>query len=399
MMKRMVIVAAAMAIVASSAMAASLIKIDPIGTNTVSQIGALTNDGAYGIVHGAGNTNDRAFVYKVSDGSTMTNILAGSYLVSATGIGYRTVTGEKRLVVGGKFSSAQVGMLETGNGGTSWTRPFATAGSAPGTASFNSVGGSGASDTAWLSWAEGTATYNVTRIYDGTSGTAAKSSPSAIASYGMSNTGRAACFRKDSGGTRQNVYLDFTSDGGTATQNIFTNTAGTTAGIASAMSWDGTTVFGQAPVISGSTTNFPYAYTVGGSMANLPLLSGTSGSVSLGYVYGAGPDVAVGMDYRGMEKAAIWWKNNSGTWQVTDLTDLATNLGILDGFTGNLRRAYTVGIDPVTGHYVVGGMGVYYASGSTVALTRAFVMTLPFPEPATMAFLALGGLALLRRRR
>jgi len=395
----MVIVAAAMAIVASSAMAASLIKLDPVGTNTASAIYALTNDAAYGVVWGAGGANDRGYLWKASDGSIRTNMVAGSYMSEPRGIGYRTVSGVKQLVMGGKQSSAQLGMFVSSDDGATWTRPYSTGGSAPGYGGYNIVGGSGATDTAWMTWNEGTTSYSVTRIYDSTSGTATKSSTQSVYANGVSNTGRAACARKDSTGTKQNVYLDFTTDGGTAAQNIFNNTVGNTYGQSTAMSWNGNQVYGQAPVLSGSTTNFPYAYTVGGSMTTLPVLPGTSGSVSLAYIYGAGDNVAVGMDYRGMEKAAIWWKTNSGAWQVTDLTDLATSLGILDGFTGNLRRAYTVGVDPATGHYVVGGMGVYYASGSTVALTRGFVMTLPFPEPATMAFLALGGLALLRRRR
>jgi len=83
---------------------------------------------------------------------------------------------------------------------------------------------------------------------------------------------------------------------------------------------------------------------------------------------------------------------------VIDLTNYAIANGILDGFTGNLRRGYSVGVNEL-GQPVITGMGVYYAPGSTVALTRGFVMTMDIPEPGTMAFLVLGGLALLRRRR
>jgi len=401
MMKRMVIVAAAMAIVASSAMAASLIRVDPVGTNTASAVWAITNDGAWATGHGVGNTNDRAFVYRVSDGFTITNIVAGSYLVSGTGIGYRTVSGTKYLVAGGKQSSAQIGMFQTSDNGTTWARPWGSSGSAPSTAGYNSVGGSGANDTAWMVWAEGTSSYSLTRIYDATSGTATKSVAQSGYVQGVSDTGRGACARKDTTGTKRSLYLDFTSDGGTAAENYIANSIGNNYGQATSVAGNGSVVFGQAPIVAGGTTNFPYAKTVGGSFVNLPLLPGSTGSVSLGYPYGASEDgnAACGMDYAGKELAAVWWRSNNGTWMVTDLTDLATSLGILDGFTGNLRRAYTMGTDPVTGHYVVAGMGVYYAPGSTVALTRGFIMTLPFPEPATMAFLALGGLALLRRRR
>jgi hypothetical protein len=303
------------------------------------------------------------------------------------------------------MSSAQMGMMTSSDGGTTFTRNYATGGSAPGTAFANAVGGDGSNDTAWMVWAEGTSSYSVSRIY-GTptvNGTATKSSPTAVYVQGMSNTGRAACARKDSGGTKQNVYLDFTSDGGTAAQNYFAGLDGTLHGQATAMSWNGATVYGQSPKTGGfaANVNYPYAYTVGGSITPLPLLPGTTGSVSLGYPYGGANGAAVGMDYTGMERAALWFQTQDGTWRVIDLTTWANDHGVLGSFTGNLRRAYTIGLmnDGHGDKYVVAGMGVAYDEGSTVALTRGFVLTMDFPEPATMAFLALGGLFMLRRRR
>lgn len=400
MMKRMLVVATVVAVAASGAMgAASLVRIDPVGTNTTSAIYAITNDGAYAVGHGTGSTSDRAFLWKASDGSITTNILSGSYLSSGTGVGYRLnpTTQVKELVLGGKQSSGQVGMFLTADGGTTWTRPYSSAGTAPGTSASNSVGGAGITDTAYMVWAEGTSAYSVTRIYGDpiVAGTATKNSPTAIYVNGMSNTGRAAGARRDTSGTRQNVYLDFTTDGGTAAENIFNGLDGTTKGIASAMSGDGKVVFGQSPIAGSGTTNYPYKYTVGGSIVALPLLPGTTGSVSLGYVYGASADgrYAVGMDYRGMEKATLW---DTATGNVVDLTWWAQGHGVLDGFTGNLRRAYTIGVN-AEGQPVIGGMGVYYdPANPTVALTRGFVLTLP--EPATLTLLAFGGL-LLRRRR
>lgn len=400
MMKRTLIVAVAMAVVASSAMAASLVKVPPLGTATTSQITALTNDGAYAVGYDGGGLTDRGFLWSSASPTTVSGpLLAGSYMSTAKGIGYRTVAGVKQLVIGGTMSSGQVGMFTSSDNGSTWTRPYATAGTAPGTAAFNTVGGDGSTDTAWMVWAEGSSSYSVTRIYgDPTvAGTATKSSPSAIAVNGMSNTGRAACYRKATSGTRLNVYLDFTTDGGTAAQTFFNGLDGSTqTGIASAMSGDGTAVFGQSPITVGSTTNYPYKYVVGGAITQLPLLPGTAGSVSLGYVYGASADgnYAVGMDYVGMERAALWGNLNDpnpANWTVTDLTTLATSLGILGDFTGNLRRAYTMGVDG-SGQLVIGGMGI-----TTAVETRGFILTIP--EPATLSFLALGGLALLRRRR
>jgi hypothetical protein len=371
-----------------------------------SQITAITNDGAYAVGYDAGGLTDRAFLWTVAGGIQTSPMLAGSYMSEAHGVGYRTTTSGTQLVVGGKQSSAQVAMFTSADGGATWTRPYASAGTAPGTAFSNAVGGgtSSTGDTAWMAWSEGTSSYSVTRIYGDpvVAGTATKSSTQSVYVQGMSNTGRAACARKDATGTKQNVYLDFTTDGGTAAQNFFVGLDGTNHGVASAMAGDGTAVFGQSPKTGGFAANVNYPYKkdiVGGGLTALPLLPGTTGSVSLGYIYGASADgrYAVGMDYTGMEKAALW-DTQLGT--VTDLTTWASDHFLLsDGsgsWSGNLRRAYTVGVD-AQGRPVIGGMGVYYATGSTVALTRGFILTIP--EPATMAFLALGGLALLRRRR
>jgi hypothetical protein len=400
MMKRTLIVAAALALVASTSMAASLVTIPPLGTVTSSQITAITNDGAYAVGYGPGGTTDRSFIWNVAAGTQTGPIVAGSYMSTAKGIAYRTVTAGTQLVIGGVQSSSQCAMFTSTDGGATWTRPYATSGTAPGTAGFNTVGGSG--DTAWLSWTEGTSSYNVTRIYgDATAnGTAMKSSTQAVYVQGMSNTGRSANARKDANGTKQNVYVDFTTDGGTAGQTIFAGLDTTLHGQATAVSGDGTAVFGQSPIAGSGAVNFPYKYNVAGAtITALPLLPGSTGSVSVGYVYGASADgrYAVGMDYVGMEKAALWDTVN-GT--VLDLTTYITDNGLLydanGGWTGNLRRAYTVGVNAL-GQPVIGGMGIYYATGSTVALTRGFILTIP--EPATLSFLALGGLALLRRRR
>lgn len=408
MMKRMlIIVAAVMVLVPTSAMAttvgvhgqASLDLVDPLGTGTQSQVRAITNDGQYAIGFGPGGSTDRSFLWTKA-GGTSGPLLAGSYMSSGTGIAYRTnpTSGAKELVIGGNLSSGDTAMFVSTNNGSTWTRYFDIA--AGGASAANSVGGNGAgaTDHAWLAWSTGTTSYSVTRIHGDpiTNGTATKSSTQAVYTTGISNTGRAAAQRKNAGGARQNVYLDFTTDGGTAAQNIFNGLDGTTVGQPGAMSGNGAYVFGQSHITGDAVNNYPYKYTVGGGIVALPLLPGTTGSVSLGYIYGASADgrYACGMDYTGMEKAALW---DTQTNTVIDLTTWAASQGILDGFTGNLRRAYTIGVDSL-GRPVIGGMGVYYAPGDTVtALTRGFILTIP--EPGTMVFLVVGGLALLRRRR
>jgi hypothetical protein len=404
MMKRMLIVAALVAVVAAPAMAVSisLYTIAPLGTATSSQGTAITNDGKYVVGYDGGGTSDRSFLWTAT-GGTSGPLLAGSYMSTATGVAYRKnpISGAKELMIGGKMSSGQVGMFRSTDMGATWTRPYATAGSAPGTGASNSVGGNMSSDNAWLGWAEGTTSYSISHVAGDptTSDTSTKSVTQKNQIWGVSNTGRAAADRKDAGGIYQNLWLGYVTGGGTATQNFFAGLDGTLHGVPGSMSGDGTAVFGQSPKTGDTVNNYGYKYVVGGSTTALPELPGTGGSTSRAFLYGASEDgnFAVGMQYVGMERAALWYNLNDPNpahWRVLDLTDWATaNLpGSMGAFTGNMRRAYSVGVN-AQGAPVITGMGW----SNELAATRGFVITVP--EPATMAFLALGGLALLRRRR
>jgi hypothetical protein len=380
--------------VATSAMAVpSLVAIAPFGTGTSTDARAITPDGKYVVGTGVGNTYN-GFIWDATNG-TRGDMVAGSYMNAIYGVAYRTnpTTSAQELMIAGKQSSGQVGVFLTTDAGTTWSRPFSTNGSAPATGSCNALGsGSPTADYGWLGWAEGTSSYSVTRVYGDpiANGTATKSSSTKITIGGVSNTGRAAASRRDAAGVPQNVWLGFTSDGGTASQNYFNGLAGNTYGTASAMSGDGTKVFGQSPTTTDATNKYPYVYDIASAtITALPLLPGTTGSTSLGFIYGASADgrYAVGMDYVGKEKAALW---DLQTGAVIDLTAWATANGMLGVFDGNLRRAYSVGVNS-EGQPVICGMGYSNTLG-----TRGFVLTLP--EPTTMLFLAVGGFALLRRR-
>ena len=63
------------------------------------------------------------------------------------------------------------------------------------------------------------------------------------------------------------------------------------------------------------------------SVAQLPNFPDAAGSANLAIPYGCTADgkYAVGMNYRGMEKAVLWDTHDASAtnWTVTDLTDLA----------------------------------------------------------------------------
>jgi len=399
----MLIVSAALALVAATAMAAPVgVKvIAPLGTQTSSEGRAITPDTLYVSGHDGGTTADRAFLWTATGGTTGP-ILSGSYLSQATGVAYRTnpITSAQELFVAGKMSSGQVGVMRSTDAGTTWTRPYATAGTAPGAAPSNTLNSAPGSDQVWLTWAEGTTALSITSISgDPTvTATSTKSVTQKSAVWGVSGNGRAAAYRRGTDSINQNMWLGYVTGNGTATQNFFAGLDGTLHGTASAITTDGTKVFGQSGKV-GNTNNHPYKYDIGTNTTTaLPLLPGTTGSTSLGWVYGTSADgnFAVGMDYVGMERAALWYNLNDpnpANWKVLDLTTwLNTNVGNNGNgpvFAGNMRRGYAVAVNG-DGQPVITGMGFTTA-------TRGFVITVP--EPATLAFLALGGLAMLRRRR
>jgi uncharacterized protein (TIGR03382 family) len=85
-------------------------------------------------------------------------------------------------------------------------------------------------------------------------------------------------------------------------------------------------------------------------------------------------------------RAAIWAPGSTAGILLQDI--LAAN-GVGLGDFSSLERCISITADGTT----IAGRGVLTLDGSY----RGFVATIP--EPATMSFLALGGLALLRRRR
>jgi hypothetical protein len=249
-------------------------------------------------------------------------------------------------------------------------------------------GDTGNSPTLYVERDNGTPPALVTRD---TKGTTQKSQI-----HSVSRTGLAVAGRRGDGVNYWNYKLQYMGTGGLAA-SYFAGLAGDNRGQAWAIAGNATKIFGMSPVTGGRTGNWPYVYDVAGAtIQELPTQPGTAGSTSNALAYGASEDgtLAVGMNYTGMERAVLWYQTTNGSWQILDLTNWASAHGVLGDFTGNLRRAYSVGYDDSTGEVVVVGQGT-----NSLLQTQGFALRLIVPEPATLAFLSLGGLALLRRRR
>lgn len=392
MMKRTLLCALTVGVLASSVLAVpTLSTLAPLGAATASEARAITPDGKY-IAGFSGN----GVVWDAANPGTAINVLAaGAQATSATGIGYRTVNGSPQLVVHGL--SAGFSTTYASNDGfatfAAWRARDTAVGGGPVLPGANTLGSNLSSDTAYVSWyntSSGNPLYLDRVTGDpGTITHSSKGTTTTSAVQGVSATGRQVGRRRNASNIYQNYIIDWN---GTATGSAYfvNGLAGDLRGEAWAVSGDGNKVFGMSPVTDGRAGNWPYMRDmVAGTIVELATAANTAGSVTNGIVYGASADgrYAVGMNYRGMEKAVLW---DTQTGSIVDLTKFAAANGILGDFTGNLRRAYSVGVN-VDGAPVVTGTGV------TANGTRGWVMVVP--EPATLTFLAIGGLALIRRRR
>lgn len=391
MMKRMLCVLA-IGLLASSAMAIpSLSVLGSYGSETGSQGRAITPDGKYI----AGTSGAVGVAWDAANPGTAINVLGGgAQATMASGIGYRTVNGNTQLLIHGMSAGYSTTWASDDALATfAWRARDTSVGGSPAVGAANTLGSSLGADTAYVSWSNGS---NGNPLYVDSIDTAGgvvhsqKGTTTRSALQGVSATGRAIGRRRDANNNYQNYILDWNGTG-TPAAYFVQGLAGNNLGEAWAVSNDGTKVFGMSPVSDGRAGNWPYMRDmVNGTIVELPTAADTGGSTLNGIVYGASADgrYAVGMNYRGSEKAFLW---DTQTGHMVDLTKFAAANGILGDFTGNLRRAYSVGVDDA-GNVIVTGTGV-----TSDLVTRGFVMVVP--EPATLAFLAIGGLALVRRRR
>ena len=387
--------AAALAVTLGSSLALAvpaLVDIPAVVAGDGSEGRCITPDGMYvgGISGSAG------LVWDATLGTRQP--VAGGYQDAVYGIGYRTPTdgSPTELVIGGPNSGWQ-SMNASTDGGVTWIKRRRTNTHAYGGGPSNTVSGGGTGGMIYSTFQ--TPNSNTPQLYidawndagwasaPDTKGTSTKSNI-----IGVSNTGVAVGRRQNSSGVYQSYKLVFSGSGGLAASWV-PGLDGTDVGELWDIADDGSLAGGVCQV-TGKTGLWAFVTDMAGTATELPVLNAGTSYATNSRVYGMGPngDYAVGMDYTlGMERAVLW-DLNAGT--VLDLTQFATDNGILGDFTGNLRRAYAVGVDG-EGNPVVTGYG--FASAIDADDWTGYVLTLP--EPASLTLLALGGLVLLRRRR
>jgi hypothetical protein len=169
-------------------------------------------------------------------------------------------------------------------------------------------------------------------------------------------------------------------------------------GAAWAITPDGNTIFGHSPT---ATDNDMHAYKALATaevesvvtVTALPEFSDAAKSnnvVATPYGCSADGRYAVGSAFRGTQKtqkAVIWDTGDpdSSNWTIVDLTELAAAEGILGNFT-KLDRAYGVGVN-AAGLPVVTGYGRYFDGNGTT--NRAFVMVV-LPRPTITSITGAG---------
>jgi hypothetical protein len=398
-------VACALAVAFGSSLALAvptLVDIPPVVAGDGSEGRCITPDGMYA----GGISGAAGLVWDAVNGTRQP--IAGGYQDAVYGIGYRTPAagGPVELVIGGPNSGWE-SMNASTDGGLTWVKRRRS-----GTPTANPYGGgpsntvSGGSTGGMIYATFKTPNSNTPQLYiDAWNDAGWASAPDTKGTttqsdiIGVSNNGVAVGRRKDGAGLYQNYVLTFDGDGGLGAAFV-PGLDGTNHGELWDIADDGSVAGGVSPTPTDSRVNAFIRDMTSGNVFDLPELGGPNTDLNtVNRVYGVGPngDYAVGMDYTyGIELAVLWDISDPdpANWTVTDLTQFATDNGILGDFTGNLRRAYAVGVDG-DGNPVITGYG--YASALDADDWTGYVLTLP--EPSSLGLLALGGLALLRRRR
>jgi hypothetical protein len=383
----------------------TLSSIPTLSGDTANEARAITPDGRWAV----GLSGSRGFLYAVGTTNAFNALSSDSSQATVlTGVGYRIPQGGTtgQIVMSGLNSSGfGAWMIPQGGSGVTWgVLAGASTGKKPTVPLANGLAGT-TSDAFFAIWTdEGTGasdnwTLNVGRFSNAWPATVffapkAAAKPDTLQVNGIASNGRAVGWRRN--GTTL-VYANYVADyQGLTTPAVwnFNGLDGTTAGQALAVNADGTAIFGISPKGAATgTTNFAYKARFNAtfpgaatqlSIAPLPNFPDTAGTTNLAVPYGCTPDgaYAVGLSYRGMERAVLWDTSQSdpGQWTVVDLTEIASANGILTGFA-RLSRAYSVGTDN-TGALVIAGAGVDTGSPTH---TRGFVMTVS-PPIAPIAF-------------
>lgn len=373
---------------------------------------AITPDGAYVVgVEYESNTVFNAWMdgvfYNVTNHTVHWPVGGGMAPGILTGVGYRTSSGQKQVVCDG-LAGQQANWM-TADGGATWGAKRRNASFADGKnlPVANSLGAALGSDKYYAIIGSSSDLGNQRHLYTGMgSGTwpgsfteqyFAIENPDGGNMCGVAATGRAAGWYQDNytyrptNQVRCNTIVEYPPLGPIGYPASYANTwafnglNGSTNGEAWAISSDGTRIFGRSPT-SFDTNWHGYKAVVGTAMNSwvrtdrLPNFTNTAGSPYLACPYGCSADgrYAVGMNYRGMERAVIWdtADPNPANWTVVDLTDVASAEGLLVTAPNprwiRLTRAYSVGTNAV-GAPVVTGYGLYFDGVNNY--NRAFVMT------------------------
>jgi hypothetical protein len=393
--KKIPAVAAVLAGASLAWAAPSLSVLAPYTGETSSEARAITPDGQW-IVGKSGT--DRGLLWNVSSPAAPINVLGGTMQAGyLTGIAYRTEPNQNRqeLVMLGNSNAGTVGPTywfyrpadQTWGAKLRWTGEVNALPASNALASHATQ-----SDAVFATW--GRAASNQIKVEKvwGQSDTAPistiqdqKSTTAESGTQAISQTGRAVGWRKQdlgAGLVACNYVADFSDDGsaGNLAVAYFGGlTPGSTAGQAWAISADGSIVCGYSPVGDGRTGNWPYkaALNADRSLASIVELKSLNAAATdnQGIVYAMSADGrwGVGRDYSFGQDRAVLWDLQNPTQLPTDLTAVATQLGVLGEFAaGNgLRRAYSVGVDADQNVCIV-GLGVTAAGG-----TRGFLLVFP----------------------
>jgi hypothetical protein len=366
---------------------------------------AITPDGRY--VVGLSGTNNGFFYDSVSNRVVRPVSSDGPAAQIVTGVGYRTDLNAQQEVVASGISAGWFTVWMTANGGVTWS-PRVSVAPIKKTVVPVANGLAGTSSdvfySVWMDEGPNTTHDNWAIYIDQFSGAwpmtpevSSKSigKPATAAMDSICSKGRAVGWQKAIATNASLSYVaDFNGAASTlARWNVY-GLDGTTTGEAFSVSADGTVVFGMSPlVVGGATNNYGYKVLFNAtfpgpatqlSTNQLPNFPDTTGSPNLATPYGCSADgkYAVGMNYRGIEKAVLWDTSHSNptNWTITDLTDLAVASGS-QGIFGRLARAYSIGTN-AAGNLVITGVG--YDSNSP-ANTRAFLMTVSPPSSVAIS--------------
>ena len=240
-----------------------LTNIPTLSGDTANDARAVTSDGRYVV----GLSGSRGFLYDLISGS-LVNVVSsdGAQSTILTGIGYRTNSGQREMILSG-LAGGLATVWKTGDGGATWGAKVQYTESTPKNSTVPAANGlAGTSSNVFYSiWTDqGPGSSDDWKLYVGRfsnawpatvawGGKSVPKSTSLTQLNGISGNGRGVGWRQNSG-----VYINYVADWVGATTPTMWNPNGldgTTAGQAYSVSADGTVIFGLSPKVGGTAAN------------------------------------------------------------------------------------------------------------------------------------------------